>query len=107
MLATGTRHYVRNLTLILPVSLLAFVPAFVVIAVSVDEAFGFDFGRVKVEFRYRGLTSLICGVWLQAGLSTVVVRVGSGEGRLIAPSRGLVFVSPSVAEQRVPFEVLA
>lgn len=74
MLATGTRHYVRNLTLILPVSLLAFVPAFVVIAVSVDEAFGFDFGPVKVEFRYRGLTSLICGVWLQAGLGTVVVR---------------------------------
>ncbi|MYF31094.1 MAG: hypothetical protein F4029_03995 [Gammaproteobacteria bacterium] len=74
VLAAGTRYYVRNLALILPVSLLAFVPAFVVIAVSVDEGFRFDLGPAKVEFRYRELTSLVCGVWLQAGLSTIVIR---------------------------------
>lgn len=74
VLATGTKYYFRNLSLILPISLLAFTPALVVIATGVNDAFRFDLGPVRVEFRYREMTSLACGVWLQAGLSFGVIR---------------------------------
>ena len=74
MLATGTKYYFRNLSLILPVSLLAFAPAFAVIAISVDDAFRFDLGPVRIEVRYREMTSLVCGICLQAGLSLGAIR---------------------------------
>ena len=74
VLATGTKIYVRDLSLILPVSLVAFAPAFVLIAFGLNDAFRFDLGPAKVEFRYRETISLVCGVWLQAGLGTIVIR---------------------------------
>lgn len=71
--AEGTTYYVRNLSLILPLSLLAFTPAFVVMALGVNDAFRFDLGPVKGQLNYPELTSLVCGVWLQAGLSLGVM----------------------------------
>lgn len=74
MLATGTEYYVRNLSLILPISLLAFVPAFLVIAVTVNDSLRLDLGPVTGELRYREMTTLVCGVWLQAGISLGAIR---------------------------------
>ena len=74
VLAEGARYYVRNLSVILPLSLLAFTPAFLVMAISVNDAFRFDLGPVGGELRYREMTGLFCGVWLQAGLSLGVMR---------------------------------
>ena len=79
VVATGTRHYVRNLSLILPISLLAFAPAFLVIAVTVNDSLRFDLGPVRGEFRYREMTTLVCGVWLQAGLSFGAIRHLEGD----------------------------
>lgn len=79
VLATGSRHFARNLSVILPISLLAFAPAFLVIAIPVNDALRFDLGPVSVEFRYPEMTTLVCGVWLQAGLSFGAIRHLEGD----------------------------
>ena len=99
VLATGSRHYARNLSVILPISLLAFVPAFLVIGAIVNDALRFDLGPVRGEFRYREMTTLVCGVWLQAGISLGAIRhLEGGRWRygdiLIGSIRSLIRCAP-------------
>lgn len=77
--ATGARLYVGNLPVILPISLVAFAPAFAVIAIDARDVFQFEIPRGIWGLDNREVASLLGGVWLQTGLvPCVMTRLEGG-----------------------------
>lgn len=74
VLATGASLYVRNLPVFLPALLVAFAPAFAVVAIEPEDVAVFEFGWGRWGLDNREIASLLGGVWLQTGLAVGVVN---------------------------------